>query len=235
MVEAGIAGGLEERIGYRFHDAGLLTEALRHASLLGREADSGSYQRLEYLGDAVLNLCVAELAYRQFPEAGEGELSRVRSAVINNRNLVRVGRAIGVLAAIRTDPSVRETGGGVTPKMIADTVEAVVGAIFLDGGMDEALRFVRTHVWDECPVEPLAERFDAKSRLQERCQRGGTPLPRYRLLAEEGPPHRKTFLVSVTIREGGSAEGRGGTKKEAERAAAERLLSLLAEDEGESP
>ena len=119
--------------------------------------------------------------------------------------------------------------------MIADTVEAVIGAIFLDGGIEPARRFVSTYVWDERPVDRLVDRYDAKSRLQERCQREGEPLPRYRLLAEEGPPHRKIFTVAVTAREGRSAVGTGSTKKEAERSAAAVLLALLGEEEGESP
>lgn len=233
MGEARKTAGLEEKVGYRFRDAELLMEALRHASLLGKDADARSYQRLEYLGDAVLNLCVAELTFHRFPDAGEGELSKARSAMINNRNLFRVGRAIGIPEALRTDPSVREKGGGVTPKMIADTVEAVAGAIFLDGGMDEARAFVRAHFWDERPVDRLVAQYDAKSRLQERCQRDGEPLPRYRVLAEEGPPHRKTFTVKVTARDGRSAQGTGSTKKDAEMEAAANLLALLAEEEGE--
>lgn len=231
MVEERGTAALEERIGYRFRNADLLAEALRHASVLAEHGNANSYQRLEYLGDAVLNLCVAELTFHRFPEAGEGELSKARSAVINNRNLFRVGRAIGVPVALQTDPSVRETGGGVTPKMIADTVEAVAGAIFLDGGMEEARRFVRTHFWEDRPVERMVARYDAKSRLQEHCQRAGAPLPRYRLLAEEGPPHRKTFTVAVRSGDGRSAHGSGNTKKEAEMEAASNLLALLAEGE----
>lgn len=232
MGRTGAATGLEKRIGYRFRDRSLLTEALRHASLSAQEADPRSYQRLEYLGDAVLNLCAAELAYAQFPDAGEGELSRVRSAVINNRNLGRVGRGVGIPEAIRTDRSVRETGGGVTPKMVADTVEAVAGAIFLDGGIEEARRFVRAHLWNEAPPERLAVGFDAKSGLQERCQRDGGPLPRYRLLGEEGPPHNTIFTVSVAIGTGSPAVGSGRTKKEAEREAASALLDRLAREGG---
>lgn len=233
MSEGKRTAGLEGRIGYRFRDTGLLAEALRHASMLGEDADAHSYQRLEYLGDAVLNLCVTELTFHRFPDAGEGELSKARSAVINNRNLFRVGRAIGIPDALQTDTSVREKGGGVTPKMIADTVEAVTGAIFLDGGVDEARRFVRAHFWDEHPVDRLVAQHDAKSRLQERCQRDGAPLPRYRVLAEEGPPHRKTFTVTVTARDGRSARGTGNTKKEAEMEAAANLLASLAEEGGE--
>jgi ribonuclease-3 len=222
---------LEKRIGYRFRARELLEEALRHASTAEGEARK-SYQRLEYLGDAVLNLCVAENTYRTFPAAEEGALSKARSALINNRNLVRVGERIGVPDALRIDPSVRETGGGVTRKMVADAVEAIAGAIFLDGGYDEARRFVIAHFWAGKEAEALIAGFDAKSRLQEWCQKHRAPLPRYRLLSAEGPHHSQTFRVCARLGDGREEKGSGKTKKEAEMEAAERLLSLL-EEEGE--
>src|SRR3989304_8723872 len=108
-----------------------------------------SSQRVEFLGDAVLNLCVAEEMFRRFPDTGEGPPAKARSAIINNRNLVRVGERIGVPESLRTDPSVREKGGGVTRKMVADAMEAIAGAIFLDGGDGTARPFVLTHFWEE--------------------------------------------------------------------------------------
>jgi len=222
---------LETKIGYRFRTPDLLEEALRHAST----AEGGtwkSYQRLEYLGDAVLNLCVAEEMYHTFPAAEEGTLSKARSALINNRNLVRVGEAIGVPETLRIDASVRETGGGVTRKMVADVVEAITGAIFLDGGYDAARRFVIDHFWAGKEMEALVSGFDAKSRLQEWCQKHGAPLPKYRLLSAEGPPHERTFLVAARLWDGREEKGTGKTKKEAEMEAADRILSLLSGDEG---
>ncbi len=217
---------LEEKIGYRFQVPDLLEEALRHASLAEGKTRR-SYQRLEYLGDAVLNLCIAEKTYRTFPSAGEGTLSKVRSAMISNRNLVRVGEQIGIPDALRVDPSVAGKGGGVTPKMVADVVEAITGAIFLDGGYDAARRFVVAHFWEGRETLPLIEEFDAKSRLQEWCQRNGTPLPRYRLVSSEGPPHSQFFRVSARLSDGRQSQGGGKTKKEAEMEAAANLLSLL--------
>jgi len=221
----------ERKLGYRFSSRDLLAEALRHASILGTVAGEKSYQRLEYLGDAVLNLCVAEEAYRMLPGAGEGELSKARSAVINNRNLVRVGEKIGIAEALHTDPSVRKKGGGVTRKMIADAVEAVAGAIFLDGGFDAAKGFVLSHFGDEAGMRDLAAGFDSKSGLQEWCQKQRIPLPRYHLVSAAGPPHARTFRVCVKLSDGREADGAGGTKKEAEMAAAARLLGALAEAE----
>jgi ribonuclease-3 len=218
---------LEERIGYRFASPHLLEEAMRHASLTGGNSSAMSYQRLEFLGDSVLNLCVAEELFRRHPEVGEGVLSKARSAIINNRNLVCVGERIGISESLRTDPSVRGKGGGVTRKMIADAVEAIAGAIFLDGGYAEAKRFVLAQFWEEKRVADLVFGFDAKSRLQEWCQKRRIPLPRYRLLEVSGPAHSHTFTVAARMADGNEAEGNGATKKEAEMEAAARLLSLV--------
>jgi ribonuclease-3 len=222
---------LENKIGYRFRAPDLLEEALRHASTT-EGTTRKSYQRLEYLGDAVLNLCVAEETYRNFPSAEEGTLSKARSALINNRNLVRVGEMIGVPDALRIDTSVREKGGGVTRKMVADAVEAIAGAIFLDGGYDAARRFVLFHFRAGEEGEALVAGFDVKSRLQEWCQKHRASLPRYRLISAEGPLHSQTFLVSVRLSDGREERGHGKTKKEAEMEAAERLLARLGREDG---
>jgi len=224
---------LETKIRYRFRTRDLLEEALRHASTAEGETRR-SYQRLEYLGDAVLNLCIAEEMYRTFPDAEEGTLSKTRSALINNRNLVRVGQAIGVPETLRIDASVRETGGGVTRKMVADVVEAITGAIFLDGGYDAAKKFVIDHFWEGKEMEPLIAGFDAKSRLQEWCQKHRVSLPKYRLLSAEGPPHEQTFLVAARMWDGREEKGTGKTKKEAEMEAADRILSLLSAKKGDN-
>jgi ribonuclease-3 len=221
----------ERRIGYRFQSPHLLEEAMRHASLSGGEPGGTSYQRLEFLGDAVLNLCVAEEMYKRLPGTAEGTLSKARSAIINNRNLVRVGLSIGVRESLRTDPSVREKGGGVTRKMVADAVEAIAGAIFLDGGYEKAKEFVLSHFWEEEQVEKLVSGFDAKSRLQEWCQKKKVPLPGYRLLTVSGPPHSQVFRVAARLQEGTEEEGEGATKKEAEMEAAGKLLSRIVEEE----
>lgn len=221
--------GIEERIGYAFSSRELLEEALRHGSLAGEPGGAGSYQRLEFLGDAVLNLCVAEEAFRRYPGAGEGELTRLRQAVIRNRNLYRAGTRIGIPEALRTDRSIRERGGGVTRRMVADAVEALTGAIFLDGGFAAARAFVLSHVWAELPEPAGAALLDYKSRLQEWCQARRRPLPRYELVGTSGPDHRPTFRARVALPDGGEAEGSGRTLKEAEGQAAMRLLARLSE------
>jgi ribonuclease-3 len=222
---------MERRIGYRFASRHLLEEALRHASLVEDGARERSYQRLEFLGDGVLNLCVAAEMFRRFPDAGEGELSKARSAIINNRNLFRVGEEIGVRESIRTDPALREKGGGITRKMVADAVEAIVGAIFLDGGFEEAQRFVQSRFWGG-PAEPdPVAGFDAKSLLQEWCQKKKIPLPKYTILDTSGPPHSHTFTGVAALADGTEARGSGTTKKGAEMEAAGEMLSRVMREE----
>ncbi len=189
----------EERIGYRFSGRDLLEEALRHGSAPMQEEGERSYERLEFLGDAVLNVCIAQEMYRMLPLAGEGVLTKTRASIINNRNLARVAERIGVPATLRIDPSVRRKGAGVTRKMAADAVEAVIGAIFLDGGHEAALRFVRSHFRLPDLMGALVAGFDAKSRLQEWCQGAHTHLPVYTLLSADGPPHDRLFRVEVRV------------------------------------
>lgn len=222
---------LMDRISYRFRSPELLEEALRHGSAPSEGDGKRSYERLEFLGDAVLNLCIAHDIYRMLPLAGEGVLTRVRAAVINNRNLVRVGERIGVPDALTIDPSVRRKGdGGVTRKMVADAVEAIVGAIFIDGGYQASFAFVQEHFRLPDFMEALVAGFDAKSRLQEWCQREGISLPEYLLLSADGPAHARVFRVAVRLDGCDAAEGQGRSKKEAETAAAaEALLGLAAE------
>jgi len=220
--------GLEERIGYRFRAHELLEEALRHGSAPSLGTEKRSYERLEFLGDAVLNLCIAQDVYRMLPLAGEGILTRARAAIINNRNLVRVGERIGVSGSLTIDPSVRKKGaGGVTRKMVADAVEAIIGAIFIDGGYDASLEFVREHFRLPDFMNALVDGFDAKSRLQEWCQREGLALPEYRLLSAEGPAHERIFRAEVGVHGLAPSEGVGKSKKEAETAAASEMLSRI--------
>jgi ribonuclease III len=225
----------EERIGYRFGAKELLEEALRHGSAPGQDEGKRSYERLEFLGDAVLNLCVAQEMYRMLPLAGEGVLTKARASIINNRNLVKVAERVGVPASLRIDPSVRRRGAGVTRKMAADAVEAVIGAIFLDGGHEAALRFVRDQFRLPDLMGALVAGFDAKSRLQEWCQREHLPLPAYAILSSDGPPHDRRFRVEVRVEGRPPSGGFGRSLKEAEMDAASKAISLFAAAGGETP
>ena len=225
----------EDRIGYRFTAPDLLEEALRHGSAPGHEEGKRSYERLEFLGDTVLNLCVAQEMFRMLPLAGEGVLTKARASIINNRNLARVAERIGVPASLRIAPSVRRKGAGVTRKMAADAVEAVIGAIFLDGGHDAALRFVRSHFRLQDLMGALVAGFDAKSRLQEWCQGEHMPLPVYTLLSAAGPPHDRLFRVEVRVEGQPAAGGSGSSLKEAEMNAAASAISFLQAAGGKEP
>jgi ribonuclease-3 len=226
----------EKRIGYRFSAPELLEEALRHGSAPGHEEGKGSYERLEFLGDAVLNLCIALELYRMLPLAGEGVLTKARASIINNRNLAKVADRIGVPSSLRIDPSVRRKEEiPVTRKMAADAVEAVVGAIFLDGGHDAALRFVRSQFRLPDLMGALVDGFDAKSRLQEWCQGARLPLPAYTLLSADGPPHDRLFRVEVRVDGQPAARGSGTSRKEAEMDAAAKAVSVLVTAGGETP
>jgi len=219
---------LEDRIRYGFRDPELLEEALRHGSAPERGSEKRSYERLEFLGDAVLNLCIAQEVYRMLPLAGEGVLTKARAAIINNRNLVRIGERLGVPESLRIDPSVRKKAdGGVTRKMIADAVEAIIGAIFIDGGYEASFAFVQEQFRLPDFLNVLVEGFDAKSRLQEWCQRKGINLPAYRLLSAEGPAHERIFRSEVRVDGRSPSHGEGKSKKEAETAAASEMLSRI--------
>ncbi len=215
----------EKRIGYSFAAPDLLEEAMRHASAPGHDEGKRSYERLEFLGDAVLNLCVAREVFRMLPLAGEGVLTKARASIINNRNLAAVADRIGIDPELRIDPSVRRRGSGITRKMAADAVEALVGAIYLDGGHDAAFTFVRNHFRFADLLESLVAAFDAKSRLQERCQGMHLHLPTYTLLSVDGPPHDRFFRAAVRIDGHPAAEGGGKSRKEAEMNAAAKALT----------
>ena len=229
------ANCIEKRIGYRFRSPELLEEALRHGSAQGRKEGRPSNERLEFLGDAVLNLCVAFHIYTILPQAEEGVLTRARASIINNQNLVKVGERIGVAEALNTDSSVRKKGAsGITRKMIANAVEAIIGAIFIDNGYNACFSFVRDQFQFDDFLNAMVEGFDVKSQLQEWCQKERIALPEYQLLATEGLPHERIFRAQVRVMKW-SAKGEGKSKKEAETSAAAKLLQALAASKEEMP
>ncbi|MCL1926810.1 MAG: ribonuclease III [Syntrophorhabdaceae bacterium] len=221
------AARIEKQIGYRFQSPSLLEEALRHGSAQGRKEGQPSNERLEFLGDAVLNLCVAYYIYNMLPQAEEGVLTKARASIINNQNLLKIGERIGVAESLNTDSSVRRKGGGITRKMIANAVEAIIGAIFIDGGYDACFSFVRDQFQFDGFLNAMMDGFDAKSQLQEWCQKEKIALPEYSLLSTEGLPHERMFRARAQIMKW-FAEGAGKSKKEAETSAAAKLLKILA-------
>ncbi len=216
-----------ERIGHGFQDLGLLHRALVHAST-GNEGKR-SYERLEFLGDAVLGFAVADELFRAAPEASEGELTGRRSKVVSRPPLAEVARRLELSQALEHGRGLR-TEELDSDRIQADLVEAVLGAVYLDGGVRAARRFVRRHVLHGLDTDvPLAARpRDAKSQLLHFCQGNGLGQPVYELLATSGPDHELEFEVAVVVAGGRRiATGEGRSKRDAERAAAEAALGIL--------
>jgi ribonuclease III len=218
-------GSLEERIGYRFKDATLLDSALSHiSSLKGSRNRAGSYQRLEFLGDHVLGLVISDMLFRAFPKADEGELSRRLADLVRKETCADMARAIDLGAAIRLGSSEANAGGRKRPAILADVCEALIGAVYLDGGFPAAEALVG-RMWDErlrSTAQPLR---DPKTVLQEWAQARGLPTPAYREVARSGPDHDPEFRVAVHLAKFAPAEGFGRSKRAAEQAAAAAMMA----------
>jgi ribonuclease-3 len=210
-------------------------EALTHSSYSNehRAQQVPDNQRLEFLGDAVLDICVSELLLEKLPEADEGILSRAYGALVNGESLARWARENGVAPALQVGKGAATTGISERTNVLADTVEAIVASIYLDGGMPEARRVSALIV--ASALSDLAElsRRDAKTELQELVQAGGGAAPAYRLVAVEGPDHDRQFVMAVEVSGQPLAEGRGRTKKLAEQAAASAALELAKKEKAQ--
>lgn len=219
------AGKVEDRIGYRFKDAELLDRALTHISALtaGGSRD-GSYQRMEFLGDHVLGLAVSDMLFRAFPKANEGELSRRLADLVRQETCADMARNLDLGAAIRLGSSEASTGGRSRTAILADVCESLIGAVFLDGGYAAASDLVE-RLWDERMRTPVRPPRDPKTVLQEWAQGRGLPTPSYREVERTGPHHDPNFRVSVQLPNLEPAEGMGRSKRAAEQAAAEALLT----------
>ena len=214
---------IERKLGYRFKHQEILELALTHRSFT-HENDSlpeaYSNERLEYLGDAVLELVVAHELFTQFPESDEGELTEMRRILVNGRFLAQKAEALGIGSEIRMSQGEAETGGREKPSILADTYEAILGAIFLDGGIKAARRFIeRFHLADRDEQLNAVSHKNFKGLLLERLQSRGKH-PEYRLLSERGPDHEKIFEVAVYLDGREIGRGIGKSKKSAEKAAA---------------
>jgi ribonuclease-3 len=219
----GAASALEKTIGYRFKDGELLNRALTHISALAGGNRGASYQRLEFLGDHVLGLVISDMLFRAFPKADEGELSRRLADLVRRESCADVARKVDIGAALRLGASEANAGGRQRTAILADVCEAMVGAVFLDGGFDAASGLVE-RLWGErmrAPVRPLR---DPKTMLQEWAQARGLPTPTYREVERTGPHHDPEFRVAVALPDREPAEGQGRSKRAAEQAAAAAML-----------
>ncbi len=221
------AAKLAERLGHELATPTLLQQALSHRSWCAEQGGVPSNERLEFLGDAVLGLVVADYCYRRFAEMPEGELAKVRAAVVNARVLAEVAQQLGIGEAIRLGKGEEASGGRTKASILSDTFEAVIGALYLDAGFPAAetvvLRLLDARI-ERAAAEP--DDFDQKGLLQELTVRQGEGIPRY-VVVGSGPDHDRQFEATVFVNGVQLGAGTGGTKKDAEQDAARQALAEL--------
>lgn len=220
---------LQKRLAYKFYDVGLLQRALTHKSFANELKNQIEHnEKLEFLGDAVLDLVVGEYLYEKFPQDTEGGLSKKRASIVNEEVLSELALDMGLNKLIHLGKGELMTGGASKPRLVASSFEAIIGAMYLDGGFQVTKDFIRKEfsVLTEkiCGSEDYER--DYKTRLQEVVQKALKETPRYEVLAEEGPPHDREFLVCVKVKEDVLAQGRGRSKKSAEQSAAKNALEM---------
>ena len=223
---------LEKKLGYSFKNAGYLKQALCHSSYINEHHMKRTQcnERLEFLGDAVLELVSSEFLYGKFPEKTEGELSKLRASLVCEPSLAFCAREISLETYLLMGKGEDATGGRQRDSIISDALEAVIGAIFLDGGITNAKEFILKHVLNDMESKRLF--FDSKTILQELVQGKDADPIRYVLVGEEGPAHDKTFFVEVYIGDVLKGKGQGHTKKHAEQKAAYMALCRMKDKEG---
>ncbi|MBL8552376.1 MAG: ribonuclease III [Hyphomonadaceae bacterium] len=217
---------LQARAGYVFQDRALAHEALRHSSVLEGKKDRRSNERLEFFGDRVLNLVMAERLWEAFPEADEAELAQRFNALVNRTACARAARAADLGAALALSPSEERGGGRNKETILADACEALIAALYLDGGMQAARAFIETFFAEDFDAVVEASPRDPKSALQELAAAKKRDL-KYVLVERTGPEHAPRFVVEAHMHGYKPAKGEGGAKREAERAAATALLKRL--------
>jgi ribonuclease-3 len=221
----------QRRIGYEFHDPGLLERALTHKSFTNehREARSPNNERMEFLGDAVLGFVIGELIYRFFPDLQEGALSKIKAHLVSATTLAGKGRDLGIGRFLRMGAGEARSGGAEKLSLIADGLEALIAAIYLDGGLPAAAEFVRGVFGPEISGIDIGDLsfHDYKTALQETAQGLGLPLPEYRVIEEHGPDHEKAFVVELSWDGAAFSQGRGSSKRDAQRKAAKEALKKL--------
>ncbi|MBN2331788.1 MAG: ribonuclease III [Deltaproteobacteria bacterium] len=222
---------LQESIGYRFADASLLVQALTHRSFCNEQQEmshNSSYERLEFLGDAILKYLHSEMIYEAFPSEPEGSMSKMRASWENEHQLALMARRLDLGVHVRFGRGELKQGGRQKDSILADVFEALLAAIYLDGGVAAARRFVAVQFAGFLAGEKCADpAHDYKSRLKEQLQQQGHELPLYRLVAVEGPEHRRIFQVEVVAESCLLGAGRGASKKKAEQMASKEALAFL--------
>jgi ribonuclease-3 len=214
--------GIEKAIGYVFEDAKLLEAALTHASLQKKEGD---YERLEFLGDRVLGLVVAAMLYRAFPRESEGDLAKRHTALVQQKTLVDVALTLDLPSHLRLSSGEKKAGGLHKDTILSDAVEALIGAVYLDGGYARAETLVE-RLWKE-KTAAASPPEDAKTQLQEWAQARGLPLPEYRVLSRSGSDHAPSFEVGVEVEGFILISAKASSKRQAEKDAAALMLKHM--------
>lgn len=228
---------LQARLKYHFKTPALLAEALRHSSFANEQTDPElrDNERLEFLGDAVLNLVIGHLLMNAYPQMKEGELSRIRAHLVNEAQLADIARGLRLGQFLKLGKGELQSGGHEKNSILANTLEAVVAAIYLDGGFNAVFTIIQDRFHDlTAAAAQMAMGLDFKSRLQEALQSTRREVPHYQVVEESGPDHDKTFRVVMTVGRL-STEGLGKSKKLAEQEAARRGLDALASLGGPQP
>ena len=219
---------LQEKIGYHFKNAILLQTALTHSSYINERKDPQEcYERLEFLGDSILGLVTAEFLYRHEPKLPEGRMTRLRAELVCEENLYKVAAALELGRYMRLGKGEERTGGRERVSILADMVEAIIAALYLDSGMDEAKRFVVERILKNAEIGDAHRSADYKTALQELVQRNSDSRISYELIGESGPDHDKRFTFRVLVNGENAGEGTGRTKKEAEQHAAQKALEKI--------
>ena len=211
-----------------FKDEKLLSLSLTHRSWVNEHPGiRESNERLEFLGDAVLEFVVSQTLYEKFPKNEEGYLTALRSSLVNTQNLASVAFKLNLGEALYLSKGEEDGGGRENPSLLADTVEAIIGAIFIDQGLETASQFIADFILVDLEKKSKESLKDAKSTLQEIVQAQGLPAPKYKVVDEEGPDHSKKFTLEVIINGKSSAYGSGKSKNEAAQAAAAKALEKI--------
>jgi len=214
---------LEKRLGHRFNDPRLIEQALTH-----RSRGAENYERLEFLGDGVLGCAVADELYARFPQLSEGKLTRLRASLVREEALAEVARELGLASLLKLGEGERAAAAEPRPSILADALEALFGAVFLDGGYDAARRALLAAFGERLDrLDPEQPGKDAKTELQEALQAAHRPLPLYRVVSVHGAAHRQSFEVECVVQDL-VAKGTGSSRQKAEQGAARAMLEKLA-------
>ena len=222
---------LQHRLGHQFQDPQLLARALTHSSYAHEVAGGGlDNEPLEFLGDALLGCLISERLFRTFPDRDEGHLSRFKASLVNSEMLASKARRLAVGNHLLLGVTAERVGARTKSSLLSDAFEAIVAAIYLDGGFEAARAFLERQFASDIrglTRSGLSDERDAKTALQELLQSKGQPTPRYQILKESGPAHRRNFLVGLLLDGKLAGQGRGRTRKAAEQAAARKILQVL--------